>query len=139
MYNVRYGKLCLRYHATTSVYTRNEMKNISSILILLILTVCITSASELLCQNGGTYVNVTSSCDCLAPYGGDDCSIAKQSRMGGFLLSFVFGPLGADRFWLGYTGIGIAKLLLNLFAPLPFCIFAWCMWNKIMRNSDKII
>ena len=34
-----------------------------------------------------------------------------KSFMVAVLLSFFVGYLGADRFYLGYTGLGIAKLL----------------------------
>ena len=43
-------------------------------------------------------------------------------------LSFFLGPLGIDRFYLGYTGIGLAKLLtiggLGIWALIDFVLIA---------------
>lgn len=44
------------------------------------------------------------------------------------LLSFFLGGLGIDRFYLGYTGLGIAKLLtfggLGIWALIDFIMIA---------------
>lgn len=38
-------------------------------------------------------------------------AISDKSKVTALLLSVLVGTLGADRFYLGYTGLGIAKLL----------------------------
>ncbi len=48
------------------------------------------------------------------------------------LLSFFLGGLGVDRFYLGYTGLGIAKLL-----TLGGCGF-WSLFDFIMVIMNKI-
>lgn len=44
------------------------------------------------------------------------------------LLSFFLGSLGVDRFYLGYTGLGIAKLLtfggLGIWSLIDFIMIA---------------
>lgn len=58
----------------------------------------------------------------------------KRSQGTAFMLSCFLGPLGADRFYLGQTGLGIAKLL-----TLGGCIFWWAfdiMWIGEGRMKD---
>jgi TM2 domain-containing membrane protein YozV len=48
------------------------------------------------------------------------------------LLSFFLGGLGVDRFYLGYTTLGIIKLV-----TLGGCGF-WALYDFIMLIMDKI-
>jgi hypothetical protein len=53
-------------------------------------------------------------------------------------LSFFLGPLGIDRFYLGYTGIGLAKLLtiggLGIWALIDFVLIA----VRVVPDSDGL-
>ncbi len=56
----------------------------------------------------------------------------KKSWMTALLLSFFVGGFGVDRFYLGYTGLGVAKLLtcggLGIWTLIDFIMIAM---NKI--------
>jgi TM2 domain-containing membrane protein YozV len=53
---------------------------------------------------------------------------APKSWVTALLLSFFLGVLGVDRFYLGYTGLGIAKLLtgggFGVWALIDFILIA---------------
>lgn len=47
-----------------------------------------------------------------------------RSRLGAGLLGIFLGSLGVHRFYLGFTGIGLAQLLLTVLSPLT-CGLTW--------------
>jgi TM2 domain-containing membrane protein YozV len=62
----------------------------------------------------------------------DDGPKKDRQFMTAALLSFFLGPLGVDRFYLGYTGLGVAKLL-----TLGGC-GVWALIDFIMLLMGKI-
>lgn len=67
-----------------------------------------------LCNNQGTFDNLTQTCVCNDAFVGTQCERQKLPETAVFFSSFCFGVLGVDRFWTKYTGLGVAKLLVNL-------------------------
>jgi hypothetical protein len=63
-------------------------------------------------------------CGCSPAYAGPECEYRRKSQLGTWLLSFIFGTLAADRFYLGYTGIGTAKIVCMMVVPCIFVIIA---------------
>ena len=57
-------------------------------------------------------------CICDARYDGERCEYVRKDKTVAFMLSFFFGCLGADRFYLGYTSIAVGKLLVCTFGGL---------------------
>lgn len=60
------------------------------------------------------------------------CNKRRTNQVGAFLLSFFFGTLGVDRFYLGYTFTGLVKL----FTLGGFTI--WWIVDMILIILNKI-
>mmetsp|Transcript_25494 Transcript_25494/g.85327 ORF Transcript_25494/g.85327 Transcript_25494/m.85327 type:complete len:266 (-) Transcript_25494:73-870(-) len=49
-------------------------------------------------------------CECDRDWTGPECDIQRKSQFTAFVLSMFFGMFGADMFYLGWFGLGVAKL-----------------------------
>lgn len=76
--------------------------------------------SDFDCNLQGTCENGTCFCDLY--YTADNCSYRRKSRVGAALLSGLFGYFGVDRFYLGYIGIGVVKLLFGFIIACFGCV-----------------
>jgi len=72
------------------------------------------------CNNNGQCVN--SKCECDSGHADPVCAYGRKSRLTAFLLAFFVGSYGADRFYLGYIGDGVGKILLLVLGILICCV-----------------
>ena len=57
-----------------------------------------------------------------------DCTKPK-SKLAVFIISILVGTLGIDRFYAGYIGMGVGKLLISIFT-CGLCGWIWLEKNK---------
>lgn len=95
--------------------------------LLLVLAIVIVAAqtngscsTDFDCNLQGICLN--SVCNCDLYYASANCQYRRKSRSGAFTMSVVFGTLGVDRFYLGYIGVGVVKLLLGLITCTAGCL-----------------
>ena len=62
----------------------------------------------------------------------NNSSAPQKKYVTALLLSLFLGGLGVDRFYLGYTGLGIAKLLTF------GCLGVWALIDFIMIAARKV-
>ena len=67
----------------------------------------------------------------------------QKSRIAAALLAFLFGVFGVHNFYLGYTGKGVAQLLLSTIGIIlcrlgPIITFIWCIYEGIQLLKDTV-
>lgn len=67
----------------------------------------------------------------------------RKSRMAAGLLQIFLGGFGVGRFYLGYTGIGVAQLLVTLFtcgvgAIWPFVDGILILCGHVQTDADDV-
>ena len=79
--------------------------------------------------------NQTTYCKCEEKFAGHDCSQKRRAKWHAFLLAFFLGSFGAGRFYMGYIGLGVFKLLL---CSGGCCIGIFCVFGgAAIMASDK--
>jgi hypothetical protein len=73
------------------------------------------------CNNNGQCVNATCVCD--VKYADTNCQHKRKSQLTAFLVEFFVGGMtGASRFYLGYIGEGVGKILLFWGSCIMSCV-----------------
>lgn len=71
-------------------------------------------------------------CECDRDWADPECRTPRKSQTIAYLLSIFFGVLGADQFYLGFTGLGIAKLLTLGGGGV------WYVWDIVRIGSAPV-
>jgi len=80
-------------------------------------------------------------CKCGERYILDNCTYHQKSQLAAFLISFFAGTTGADRFYLGYIGIGVLKLLFPILVLPITCVFvciASCTKIEVLQKGGIV-
>ena len=96
------------------------------------------------CNGNGVCVNDTTTnyeptCVCISQYTGPQCAYLLKEKLTAFLLSFFVGAYGADRFYLGYTGLGVGKLILGLMFIIIACAMCCAYIGGALAESEGCI
>jgi len=76
-------------------------------------------------DNGQCIFNATTgngTCVCDSEHSAADCSYTLKKKLTAFLLAILAGEVGAMRFYLGYVGDGVGKIILVTIPCLLICM-----------------
>jgi len=92
---------------------------------------------------GGTLQGtcIAGQCQCNNRFSGSTCTTARKLKLEAFCYSFVLGGWGADRFYLGYTGIGVLKLIIGIIPLVLSCLTGTMCKEKTgcMKNVGNLV
>lgn len=82
--------------------------------------------------NAGDQDNNLAFCECDKYWADPECRTPRKSQTLAYLLSMFFGILGADKFYLGFPGLGIAKLFTVGGGGV------WWVWDIVSTGSAPV-
>lgn len=77
-------------------------------------------------------------CECSPGFIGSTCDYEQKSQQTAFWLSILLGGVGADRFYLGYTGLGILKLIFGVLIMAGFIYICTGFCRRKKREEDEM-
>lgn len=118
------------------MYCRNCGKEINENAVMCIHCGVAPNKGDKFCQNCGSETNAIATmcvkCGVILSKAPIQTSLQK-SKLAAGLLGIFLGELGIHRFYLGYTGIGVAQLILSLlgFLTCGITTIAAAIWGLV--------
>jgi TM2 domain-containing membrane protein YozV len=94
------------------------------------------------CRNCGAQNHPASACcaNCGAPLYNSAQNVNAKSKMAAGLLAILVGALGVHNFYLGYTGKGVAQLLISVLSVglLSWVSYVWAVVEGVQIFTGTI-